>query len=112
MTVTGDSSRYFTFVSFPTFSPCVTLFVPVQNILFAIAEQALRNCAKYHFLKQASSPVSSYMLILILETMILASLFVYQLVRAHVIIARSQRAKAGFDSQAEIKVIPNAFFMA
>ena len=64
------------------------------------------------FLKHASFPMSSCMLILILETMILASLFVYQLVRVHVIIARSQRAKAGFDSQAEIKVIPNAFFMA
>ena len=28
--------------AFPPFSPCITLFVPVQNILFAIAEQALR----------------------------------------------------------------------
>ena len=64
------------------------------------------------FLKHASSPMSSCMLILILETMILASLFVYQLVHAHVIIARSQRAKAGFDSQTEIGTTHEAFFMA
>ena len=38
--------------AFPPFSPCVTLFVPVQNILFAIAEQALMSMGKadVHFI--------------------------------------------------------------